>query len=248
MSLITDLRGTPKGAVDSRTDNGIVTVEHCGEGWHSRSGSPANPLGVATCSTIPLDQLASGAAAQHHVTWRVTITTRTRWIYRWHCDGDMPALYRAAAAAAGKPRYLRNVRDTAAREWHFDVHVWADGTAIDGDGRDVSALAAAELEQIRLKSAATRKRNQEKKVADAVADYLAGRLKPAGNCRVCGRVLTDDTSRRRAIGPECWQEMILARAAEMRAPAIRVNHYGGAAVVETAPDTAGCQLTLDVTA
>lgn len=249
MPDLTDLRGTPRGAVDIHHANTVITAAHCADGWHSRSGTADNPR-RPICSTIPLAQLSQlGRAAtdRHPVTWLVTITTRTRRIYRWHCDDDMPAFFAAAAAAAGKPRYLRHIRDDAARDWRRDVHVWPDGTAIDCDGRDVSALAAAELEKIRLKSAATRKRNQERKVADAVADYLAGRLKPASNCRVCGRVLTDDTSRRRAIGPECWQDKILARAAEMRAPVILVDRYGHAHVTESAsPAVADCQLTLDV--
>ena len=47
---------------------------------------------------------------------------------------------------------------------------------------------------------------QRGQVADA--ERLEAALRMIGRCRRCGRGLTDETSVRRGIGPDCWRKDI----------------------------------------
>ena len=56
------------------------------------------------------------------------------------------------------------------------------------------------------KAAETRRKRQEAK-AYAIAEKVVGgaELPPALKCRICGKKVTDEKSRQRGIGSDCWQ-------------------------------------------
>jgi hypothetical protein len=106
----------------------------------------------------------------------------------------------------------------------------ADGTATADDGSthepvlEEVALAAlvtanrdlnAERSAAARKAAETRKKRHDRRVYAIVEALRHGQqLTPSGKCRCCGKGLTDDESRRRGIGSECWQGVL--RALEAR--------------------------------
>jgi hypothetical protein len=59
------------------------------------------------------------------------------------------------------------------------------------------------------KAAETRRRRQEKRVHEAAKRIVAGRgIPPQRHCSICGRGLDDPQSIARAIGSECWQDVL----------------------------------------
>jgi hypothetical protein len=64
----------------------------------------------------------------------------------------------------------------------------------------------------RAKQAArTRVKRQNMRIYERARDLVAGRLVLTGHsthCRICGKALTDEPSRSREVGPECWARVM----------------------------------------
>ena len=69
-----------------------------------------------------------------------------------------------------------------------------------------------------LKAAETRRRRRAIR-----CDLVAARISmgftsrgPAERCVICGRHLSDEASRRRGVGPECWGQVLATLAEDRR--------------------------------
>jgi DNA repair protein RadD len=103
-----------------------------------------------------------------------------------------------------------------------DVGILADGTLHNPNGysddlvRNAVLVAQARRRERRSQAAkqaaVTRKRRQEQKVAGIARRYLAGRkiFGPKSYCMICGKGCTDPASIERAIGSDCWQQVLSA--------------------------------------
>ncbi|MFY9211196.1 MAG: DUF6011 domain-containing protein [Aestuariivita sp.] len=100
-----------------------------------------------------------------------------------------------------------------------DVGIDKDGSLYNPNGYPEGEVRAAiaEAEQRRKekrsraakKAAETRRKRREAQVYEVAKAILGGRqLLPSMNCRLCGRGMSDEESRARAIGPECWQGVL----------------------------------------
>jgi hypothetical protein len=102
----------------------------------------------------------------------------------------------------------------AAGERIYDVGILADGTVHNPRGypEDVVRAAVAGAEARRherrskaaIKAGATRRRRQEKRVADLARRVLAGHgIGAQSRCAICSRHLDDPESIGRGVGSEC---------------------------------------------
>ena len=60
------------------------------------------------------------------------------------------------------------------------------------------------------RGAATRSARRERRVYEIAKAVLSRSVSPASRCYLCGRGLTDEQSRRRGVGPECWGDVLRA--------------------------------------
>lgn len=60
------------------------------------------------------------------------------------------------------------------------------------------------------RGAATRSARKERRVYEIAKAVLRESVSPAARCSLCGRGLTDEQSRRRGVGPECWGDVLRA--------------------------------------
>ena len=106
-------------------------------------------------------------------------------------------------------------------EGFYDVAILPDGSLHNPHGYDEDAvrLSITEVEAIgkerrsaaAKKAAETRRRRREREVYAVARKILSGaNLPPSARCNLCGRVMTDEESQARAIGPECWQGVLNA--------------------------------------
>jgi hypothetical protein len=59
-----------------------------------------------------------------------------------------------------------------------------------------------------IRAAATRATRQQRRVYEAARRLRDHALTPRTSCRICGRPLSDQESRARGIGTECWQAVL----------------------------------------
>ncbi len=60
------------------------------------------------------------------------------------------------------------------------------------------------------KAAETRRQRTKARVYEVARALVAGRINPAVRCHICRKIVTDDESRLRGIGSDCWQDVLRA--------------------------------------
>jgi hypothetical protein len=100
----------------------------------------------------------------------------------------------------------------------YDVGILADGSLHNPNRYDadlvrravqvVEAARQARRREAAQKAVATKVRWRQVRLDKLARDYIAGRLAPGDRCRICRRAITDEISRQRGIGPECWQDLL----------------------------------------
>jgi hypothetical protein len=60
------------------------------------------------------------------------------------------------------------------------------------------------------KAAITRRNRTNDRVYDVARALIDGRINPAVRCNICRKIVTDDESRLRGIGSDCWQAVLRA--------------------------------------
>lgn len=103
-----------------------------------------------------------------------------------------------------------------------DVRVNHDGESIIGiefagaydieavQNRLIEVLTAKkeERQEYARRGAATRARRKANRVHETAKAMLAGEDLASPTCRICRGRLTDEATRKRGIGPECWQGVL----------------------------------------
>lgn len=126
---------------------------------------------------------------------------------------------------------IEHLKGKSKQAWRYVFHIAPDGTTVRLDGarfengratcdqpdrfteRDVLvAMVSANRRVAERRSkaahsaAATRKRRHDLKVGRVVEELRWGKkFGPRRDCYICRKPLSDDASRERGIGPECWQ-------------------------------------------
>jgi hypothetical protein len=116
------------------------------------------------------------------------------------------------------------LRGKQRQRWHYITKPYVSDVAYHCDGRIEFSGDSSELDVLRGLVATNRRRKQRRSEgAKAAAKTRARRRElkiyriasrmdfvPAKNCEVCGKRLSDETSRERGIGSECWGRVLAA--------------------------------------